>query len=149
MAEEATAEEIKPGSPEYDKQMADRFNNPQMPEDQGEEAAPVPSMPDGGQESHARELQFNAAGRKKPEAEGEDQPELKQPQIEKPEDQEVTSIVNAAGLDETALQDKIRENGDLSAEDYAALAKVGVPEGLARTYVENLTFRMQDERASE
>ena len=39
MAEEATAEEIKPGSPEYDKQMADRFNNPQMPEDQGEEAA--------------------------------------------------------------------------------------------------------------
>ena len=159
MAEEATAEEIKPGSPEYDKQMADRFNNPQMPEDQDEEAAPVPQMPDGGQEkyynsdtgaydweSHARELQFNAAGRQKPEAEGEDQPELKQPQIEKQEDQEVTSIVNAAGLDETALQDKIRENGDLSAEDYDALAKVGVPEGLARTYVENLTFRMQAER---
>lgn len=156
-----TAEELTPGSEEYNQKMAERFNNPEMPEDDAEEVPPIPQMPEGGQdkfynadtgtydwESHAKELQFNASGRTKPEAETEDQPELKQPQIEQPEAEQVNSIVNAAGLDEKALQQKIQSDGDLTAEDYAALAKVGVPEGLARTYVENLTFRMQAERAS-
>ncbi len=152
-------QEIIPGSDEYNQQMADRFNNPVDPEE--DESPQVAGLPKGGQEkfynaetglydweSHARELEYNASGRRKPEAENEDQPELKQPQIEQPEAEQVNSIVNAAGLDETALQEKIRSNGDLSEDDYAALAKVGVPEGLARTYVENLTFRMQAERAS-
>lgn len=160
MAEQGETE-ITPGSEEYNRQMAERFNNPEMPEGQAEEVPPLPQMPEGGQdkfydaatgaydwESHAKELQFNASGRQKPEAQSEEQPELQKPQIEQPEAEQVNSIVNAAGLDEKALQQKIQSDGDLTAEDYAALAKVGVPEGLARTYVENLTFRMQAERAS-
>ncbi len=149
MADEA---EIAPGSPEYNEQMAERFNNPQPAEGEVEELPPVPEMPEGGQdkfynaetgaydwESHAKELQFNAQGRQKPEAQNEEEPELKQPQIEK-NDEEVSDVVKAAGLDELALEQKIKQNGDLTEDDYAALAKVGVPEGLARSYVENLTI---------
>tara|TARA_B100000686_G_scaffold344998_1_gene428703 strand:+ start:1309 stop:2133 length:825 start_codon:yes stop_codon:yes gene_type:complete len=158
MADEAEIE-IAPGSPEYNEQMAEKFNNPTAPEGESEEVVPVPEMPDGGQEkfynaetgaydweSHAKELQFNQAGRQKPEAEKEENQELKQPQIEKTE-QEVSDVVQAAGLDELALEQKIKQNGDLTEDDYAALAKVGVPEGLARSYVDNLNYRIQGQRA--
>ena len=158
MADEAEIE-IAPGSPEYNEQMADKFNNPTAPEGEVEEVAPVTEMPEGGQEkfynaetgeydweSHAKELQFNLQGRQKPEAKPEEDDQLKAPEIEKTE-QEVSDVVQAAGLDELALEQKIRQTGDLTDDDYAALAKVGVPEGLARSYVDNLNYRIQGQRA--
>ena len=160
MAEEAEQPEPLGGSPEYNEQMAERFENPTAPEVDVEDVPPNPAMPEGGQEkfynaetgaydweSHAKELQFNLDGRTKPEP-VEEEPELKQPQIEKNSENEVSDIVKSAGLDEMALEQKIKADGDLTAEDYAALANVGIPEGLARSYVENLNYRMQGERAA-
>ena len=153
MSEEAPV----PGSDEYNQQMADRFRNPPMPDDPQEDVPPLPAIPEGGQdkyynadtgaydwESHAKELQFNLNGRKNPEPEAE-QPELQQPQIQQNENQ-VSDIISAAGLNQDELTQRVEQDGDLSQDDYAALQKVGIPESLARNYVENMMYRQQGER---
>ncbi len=160
MAEEAQVDTPEPvaGSDEYNQMMADKFNNPNEDADESEvEKLPVEALPEGGHEkyynaetgaydwqSHAKELQFNIDGRK-PEQPKEDD-EVKPLKIEKSED--VQSVITKAGLDAATLEAKVRETGELSAEDYQALTKVGIPEDLARSYVENINFRLQTERAN-
>ena len=151
MAEEA--QEVQPGSEEYNQQMIEKFNQEAEPE--VEQPLVVP-MPEGGHEkfydpksggydweSHARELEFNKAGRQKPE-ESEEEPKL---QIETPTtDEEALNIVNQAGLDPQALEQAIRENGDIDETSYEALKKVGLNEDLVKSYIDNLNYRIQAER---
>ena len=153
-----TAQDPVPGSDEYNRQMADRFNNPGQPDTDVPDQVPVSPMPDGGQEkfynaetgaydweSHAKELQFNLNGRKKPEESSDDE-EISKLEVKKPEDNAALNIVSKAGLDPEILEAKLRDEGDLSPEDYEALVNVGIPEQMARTYVENLQYRIQGER---
>ena len=44
-----TAQDPVPGSDEYNRQMADRFNNPGQPDTDVPDQVPVSPMPDGGQ----------------------------------------------------------------------------------------------------
>ena len=109
--------------------MADRFNNPGQPDTDVADQVPV-NMPDGGQEkfynaetgaydweSHAKELQFNLNGRKKPEESSDDE-EISKLEVKKPEDNAALNIVSKAGLDPEILEAKLRDEGDLSPEDY-------------------------------
>ena len=150
MAEEA--QQVEPGSEEYNQQMIDKFNQEAEPE--VEQPIVVP-MPEGGHEkfydpksggydweSHARELEFNKAGRPKQE-ESKEQQKL---QIETPQDEEALNIVNQAGLEPQALEQAIRDNGDIDEAAYEALKKVGLSEDIVRSYVDNLNYRIQAER---
>ena len=151
MAEEQQA--VEPGSDEYNQQMLDRFHA--EPEAEEEQPLLVP-IPEGGHEkfydtktggydweSHAKELEFNKAGRQKPEVKDEQQ----KLQIETPEaDQEALDIVSKAGLDATALEQAIRENGDINEESYEALKKQGLSEDLVKSYIDNLNYRIQAEQ---
>lgn len=155
-----TAQDPIPGSDEYNAQMADRFNNPVPPDNDVQEQAPIPTMPESGQEkfynaetgaydweSHAKELQFNLSGRKKPE-EAADDNEIEKLEIKKQtaDDDAALDIISQAGLNPEALEEKLRNNEDLSDDDYLALKKVGIPEEMSRRYVENLQYRIQGER---
>lgn len=163
--ETTPAEQPVPGSDEYNQQMVDRFENKGTLEDD-QELVPEHEMPEGGQEkyfnketgeydwqSHAKELQFNADGRPKDENKTEKTPdqikiETKSEASEATEEEQVNDIITAAGLTGDELTQKIMTDGDLSAEDYAALQKVGIPEAMARTYVENFIYRRDGERAA-
>ena len=151
MSEEQT--EVQPGSDEYNQAMVDKFNAGESANsEEGELPVGAPPMPEGGREkyynsetgaydweSHAKELQFNLDGRQKPPEEKTENPKLK---IETPtEEGDVKNIVAEAGLDMETLEQRLMENGDLSEDDYAALKKVGIPEELTRSYVENIQYR--------
>lgn len=153
MAEEITEPEA--GSEEYNQQMIDKFNNTEDPNPP--EEVPTLEMPEGGHEkffdketgsynweAHAKELEFNASGREKPEEDVEKPTKLK---IEEPAtEEEALNIVNKAGLDATKLEASIRSSGDLDESDYEALKKVGLPEDLVKSYVENINYRIEAER---
>jgi hypothetical protein len=53
------------------------------------------------------------------------------------------AAAQAAGLDVKVLVQKIAKDGDISAEDYAALAKAGYTEPLAKSYVESVKIAAQ------
>lgn len=143
--------ELTPGTEEYNKAMVDKFEaGKTSSEDDGELPVGPPAIPESGQEkfynaetgaydweSHAKELQFNLSGRQKPQ--DTETPKL---EIETPtEEGDVTDIVKEAGLDMETLEQRLMENGDLSEDDYSALKKVGIPEELTRSYVENIQYR--------
>ena len=156
-----TAQDPVPGSDEYNQQMAEKFNNPSQPDTELPDEVPIVPMPEGGQEkfynaetgaydweSHAKELQFNANGRPKQEETPDDE-EIAKLEVKKQDesdDDSALDIVAKAGLDPATLEAKLRDNGDLEAEDYEALTKVGIPEQMARSYIENLPYRIQGER---
>ncbi|MAK72039.1 MAG: hypothetical protein CMF19_08355 [Idiomarinaceae bacterium] len=158
-------EPVVPGSTEYNQQMIDRFEGKGENTDVEDERelAPVAAMPEGGLEkyydketgnynweAHAKELQFNLDGRRKNEPEKAEQ-ETNEVQIEKksePEQQQVFNIIESAGLTNEALTEKVLAKGDIDPEDYAALERVGIPESLARQYVENANYRREGERTS-
>ncbi len=80
-------------------------------------------------QAHAKEVEF-AASQKKPD-------EPKQPVTEPATEttDEAKKIAEAAGLDWDSLSVKIMNDGDISAEDYAALAKIGVPESIVKEHI--------------
>ena len=153
--------DLIPGTDEYNAQMAERFNNPKAPDSDAPDSVPINPLPEGGQEkfynaetgaydweSHAKELQFNADGRPK-QKEASDDEEVEKLEVKKPDesdDDSALDIVAKAGLDPATLEAKLRDNGDLEPGDYEALTKVGIPEQIARSYVENLQYRIQGER---
>ncbi len=147
------------GSDEYNQQMIDRFQGKdELGEDK--ELAPAPEMPEGGKEkffnkdtgeynweAHAKELQYNLDGRKTTQQEKTNNQVQIEKKTEEPQDTQVTDIIAAAGLTNDDLNAKVMENGDIAPEDYAALQKVGIPEAMARAYVENLVYRRDGEKA--
>ena len=157
--DEKQAEPV-PGSDEYNQAMVDKFQSDDASET--EDLPLVAEMPEGGKEkffnaetgvynweAHAKEAEFNFSGRPKTKAEDE---EIKKLQIEQPEtteeDEAAMSVIDQAGLSSDDLLMKIRDTGDLTEEDYTALKKVGLPEGIVKDYVENVKFRLDTERAS-
>ena len=158
MSEQAqTTEQPKPGSPEYNETMSQKFDQQTAPDTNEPEKAPTPDMPEGGQEkfynkesgvydweSHAKELQFNLNGRKSPEATETKAAANAAPQIAT--ETEVSDVVSKAGLNITQLETQLREQGDLSEDQYKALETAGVPTEIAKSYVDNLNYRIQGER---
>ena len=138
MAEEAP----ELGSDEYNQLMAEKFKNPGDEPD--EDLLPLQEMPADGMEkyydndtgtynweAHARELLFNANGRPKTQEEKtKDAEKASEEPSPEAEEQEVSNILVKAGLDTEEIGQKIIDDGDLSAEDYEALKKVGIPEKL-------------------
>lgn len=53
------------------------------------------------------------------------------------------AAAQAAGLDVQTLVQKIAKDGDIGAEDYAALVKSGIPEPLAKSYIEAVKIAAQ------
>jgi len=151
MSDAETVEPV-PGSDEYNQAMVNKFTEGSNEGSDEELPVGAPPKPEGGHdkfynaetgaydwESHAKELQFNLDGRQKPEASAE-KPKL---EIEAPsEEADVKNIVAEAGLDMETLEARLMENGDLSEEDYSALKKVGIPEELTKSYVENIQYRI-------
>lgn len=57
------------------------------------------------------------------------------PEAQAEADDAANKAVEAAGLDMDALGNKIAQNGDLDAEDYAKLAKQGISKEMVQSYV--------------
>lgn len=152
----------EPGTPEYDEMMANKARQAR-----GEGKQPDPQMPEGGLEkywnpetgeynweAHAKELLFNANGRKTDndpaEGEGEDaQSDANDGplQISK-EDQAAKDAVESAGLDVQELGRQIVTDGDISDEAKAALEEQGIPRELIDDYIEGVKARIQMTRQS-
>lgn len=143
--EPAKDEGPKPGSDEYNQQMADNFRN----QDQSTEAAnqpelaaqqSVPPKPENGHdkfynaetgaynwEAHAKELEFNASGRGK-ETSPSDNP---------PSDADAAKMIADAGLELDDVVKSLKETGDLSGEQRAALKdKVGLTDEFIDGYLD-------------
>ncbi len=90
-------------------------------------------------EGHAKELQFKAD--QKPVAAAADPAKPADPlKIAEPaKDGEAQKVAEAAGLNWDDLGVKIMNDGDISPEDYAALAKVGIPDAVVKEHIELLT----------
>lgn len=146
--------QVAPGSDEYNQQMAAKFTTQE--ERIGEEAAdevPVAPMPENGYEkfynkdtgeydwqNHAKELEYRL-NKGKPTEEAKKE-------VETASDQEVTDIVQRAGLDPVELQTQLRNNGALTDEAIAALQKQGISKELIDIYVDNWNFRVESQRTS-
>lgn len=144
------AQEVAPGSDEYNKQMADKFLNQEAEVDEVEEV-PVQAMPEGGFEkfydpktgeynwqNHAKELEYRLNQSKTPEEQKTDTEAT-----QTTEQAEVNDIVVKAGLKSEDLEQQIVSTGDLSEDAYAALEKVGLKRDLVKLYVDNLTYRRE------
>jgi len=140
------------GSPEYNQQMADKFQN-QSEGHQNEtvETPPISAIPEGGQakfynadtgaydwQNHAREAEYRLNGNKTPEPKAEEQQQEVQEQ-----DNTAADIVTSAGLDPMDLQTQLQNTGTLSEEAFEALAKVGLSRDLVETYAENFNYRQE------
>jgi hypothetical protein len=92
-------------------------------------------------EAHAKEAEFKAA--QKPAAPAGDV--TPDPNATKDVDPNAAaeSAVAAAGLDMDALGVKIRDTGNISDEDYAALEGVGIPKEMVADYVELVNARTE------
>lgn len=91
-------------------------------------------------QAHAKEAEFKAAQRGKgQEADAE----------EKPADDATTTEADAkaaaekAGLDWSALETKVINDGDLGADDYEALKGIGIPEEIVKDYIGGLKERAE------
>ena len=153
MAEQET---ITEGSPEYNKAMADKFNNREVAEVDPVEKLPVEPKPDNGHDkfynaetgqydwqSHAKELDYRLNGKPAEPAKAEATEDATPTNETESNDEAVADIVTTAGLDPSELQTQIQTNGDLSDEAYAALAKVGLQRELVKTYVDNMVYRQE------
>ena len=122
----------KPGSDEYNQQMADRFKGQEAAaEAQNQsEAVSIPPKPEGGHdkyyntetgaynwEAHAKELEYNASGRNKDSSKEGDP---KTPDGD-PADADAREIVQGAGLNTDEVIDYINEHGTISDEHRAVL----------------------------
>lgn len=91
-------------------------------------------------EAHAKEQEYiekqkeSKEGDKKPEEKTEDAPKWDK----ELNDETVPEALEAAGLDQQAMIDKIATNGDLDDSDYEALKKIGITEKMANDYIENV-----------
>lgn len=145
--------EITEGSEEYNAQMASKFNNQEADQEEVIERLPVAAMPESGSEkfynaetgeydweNHAKELAYRLE-QSKPKQEGADV-EDKSGDVE-PDQQEVKDIYTAAGLKQSDLEQSLQENGDITEDQYNALAKAGVPRELVEGYVSNLMYRRE------
>lgn len=145
--------EITEGSDEYNAQMASKYNNQEAEQEEVVEKLPVAAMPETGSEkfynaetgeydweNHAKELAYRLE-QSKPKQEGADV-EDKSGDVE-PDQQEVKDIYTAAGLKQSDLEQSLQENGDITEDQYDALAKAGVPRELVEGYVSNLMYRRE------
>jgi len=81
-------------------------------------------------EGHAKELQFAADQKPTPDPAPAAEPTA--------DDAKAKEVTDAAGLDWAELGVKIMNDGDISAEDYTALAGVGVPAEVVKEHIELL-----------
>lgn len=139
----------KPGTPEYDQEMAKRGRGENMPasDDEGtQDKPPVPDMPEGGQEkfynketgeydwaNHAKDLQYRldqAKGKN-----GKDDPNANEDPAEGGEDP-AEKAVTSLGLDPTELVQQITTTGAISDEARQKLIEAGYDEALIDSYTE-------------
>lgn len=136
-----------PGSPEYNQHMADKFRN------QGSDATPpdelppsVVPMPEGGLEkfynketgvydwpNHVKELNYRLDQTKGDKSE---EPPAETPPEDQTQDQEVTDLIQRAGLKEEDLEQSIRTTGSLPEGAREALIKQGIPASMIDAHVE-------------
>lgn len=128
---------IEPGTPEYDKAMADKFDQTTS-QSQGttpevDAKADRPEwLPEGidTPEDLAKAYAALKAGKTEGDTTQEETPDGE------PEVDPAKEALSQAGLDFDALQDEFDKNGVLSAESYAALAEKGFTKDLVDNYVE-------------
>lgn len=147
------AQEVVPGSEEYNQQMIDRFVNQDAAIEEGNQPDPVPvqPMPEGGYdkfydqstgeynwENHAKELAYRLQ-QQQPEQQVEDQ----QTGEETEQQTAVNDIISQAGLDPNVLRQQLEDSGELAEDAMVALERVGLPRDIVETYVENLNFRRE------
>ena len=149
--------EVKPGSEEYNKEMAEKFQqgHTQSEEQPTQEEVPIQGMPEGGHDkfynketgeydwkNHAKELQYKidqSNTQTTPEQQPQQNAETKNEA--ETEQQAVDSIIARAGLQNDNLRSQLENNGDFDEPTYEALQKVGIPKDIVETYVENIKFR--------
>lgn len=158
---EQETQEVIPGSEEYNEQMAQKFTENQEAREQEQveevDEVPVPDMPENGYEkfynketgeydwqNHAKELEYrlNQKQPEKTEVTDEERAEL-----EATSEYQASDIVQRAGLNPDELRDHLQANGDLSEDHYAALEKQGLRRDLVEAYVDNLTYRQEQQTA--
>lgn len=61
-----------------------------------------------------------------------------------PSDSDAQTAVEAAGLDFTALENKIIADGDIGKEDYDALMSIGIPEEVVKGYIDTTLKQVTD-----
>lgn len=148
MTTENTETTLTPGSPEYNAEMARRYDERRAGgKQETAETAEIPKLPEGGSEkfydaktgaydwqSHAKELEFKLTqkgGKEEKPAEGTAE--------EKPKDgasdDDVQDVITKAGLTADSLREQIIETGTVSDDAKAALVTAGVPEWLIDEHV--------------
>ena len=145
--------EVKPGSEEYNKEMADKFQSQEAEPTQ--EEVPIQGMPEGGADkfynketgeydwkNHAKELQYKIDQSNQQQTPEQPQQTNEETKNEaETEQQAVDSIISRAGLQNDNLRSQLETNGDFDDATYQALQKVGIPKDIVETYVENIKFR--------
>lgn len=139
------------GSDEYNTAMAAKFKAGHGSPDEGLETIPLPPMPEGGAEkfynaetgvydwqNHAKEVEYRLS---------QAAPVVPETKVDpKPGDaeanNEVSSIVTAAGLDPNALETAIDTGVGLTEDQYTALSKVGVSKQLVDQFIEGRKAQM-------
>lgn len=143
--------QVAPGSDEYNQQMADKFTNQEQLVDDKVDEVPVSPMPDGGYDkfydketgeydwqNHAKELEYRL---KQGQVSEDDKKN-----VENASTQEVTDIVQRAGLNPEDLKSQLLTNGALSEDAVSALEKQGLRRELIDLYVDNWNFRVNAQR---
>lgn len=139
-----------PGSDEYNQQMAAQYRGQADEADVGNkpDLLVIPPKPEGGHDKfydaetgaynwqgHAKELEFNAAGRK--EGEGEPNTPEADPKVQIGENESASEIVRGTGLNVDDVANHIRENGTISDEHRAVLKdKAGLTDALIDGYID-------------
>lgn len=147
LATEATA--LVKGTPEYDAAMIAKYDAAHTPPSDTPEEAPteITPMPEGGQEkfynketgaydwpSHAKDAEYRLTQSKKPTT-----PETPKAGDPPPVDADADAAAQALddkGLDLKSFEAEFAEKGELTAESYEKLAKVGFSRDYVDTYIE-------------
>lgn len=77
-------------------------------------------------------------------------PQKQKPQVDptKVDDKQAADIAKNAGLDINQMQSYFEQNGELSADHYAALEKVGIPKPVVDQYIAGLQAQAEQYRTS-
>lgn len=131
-----------PGSPEYVATMAAKYDAAQTPAAQPEAQSFAPQrpaeVPEKFWDAKTGQVNFAAWSDAYNELHAKAFPKSTAPAPEgKSADAAAQEATAKAGLDWEALGQKIAKDGTLGADDFAALAAAGIPEQVAKDYVES------------
>lgn len=144
--DEAQAQPLDPGTPEYEDGLVEQFDSAQgtQTEQQPKKAERPADVPEKFWDAENGTVKYDELLRSYRELERSRSQPQEEPDADLPEDEEgAAEALEQRGLDFDKFADSFQRNGALTEDDYADLADAGIPRELVDMFIEGQVAKME------